>query len=27
LSIGFNINAHLTKADFTEIVIAYPVKF
>ncbi|MBO4315359.1 MAG: acyloxyacyl hydrolase [Prevotella sp.] len=25
LTIGFNINAHLTKADFTEIVIAYPI--
>lgn len=25
LSIGFNINAHLTKADFTELVVAYPI--
>lgn len=25
LTIGFNINAHLTKADFTELVIAYPI--
>lgn len=27
LAIGFNINAHRTKADFTEIVVAYPIKF
>ena len=27
LSIGFNINAHFTKADFTELVIAYPIYF
>ena len=26
-TVGFNINAHLTKADFTELVVAYPVKF
>ena len=26
LSIGFNVNAHLTKADFTEIQIAFPIK-
>lgn len=26
LSIGFNVNAHLTKADFTEIQISYPIK-
>ena len=25
IAIGFNINAHLTKADFTELVIAYPI--
>ena len=26
LSIGFNVNAHLTKADFTEIQISYPIR-
>lgn len=26
LAIGFNINAHLTKADFTEIQISYPIR-
>lgn len=26
LSIGFNVNAHLTKADFTEIQLSYPVR-
>ena len=25
-SIGFNVNAHLTKADFTELVVSYPIK-
>lgn len=25
LSIGFNVNAHLTKADFTELQISYPI--
>ncbi|MBQ7422432.1 MAG: acyloxyacyl hydrolase [Prevotella sp.] len=26
LSFGFNVNAHLTKADFTELQISYPIK-
>ena len=26
LSIGFNLNAHRTKADFTELVVAYPLR-
>lgn len=26
LAIGFNINAHLTKADFTELVVAFPIR-
>lgn len=26
LAVGFNVNAHLTKADFTEIQISYPIK-
>lgn len=25
-SIGFSVNAHATKADFTEIVVSYPIK-
>lgn len=25
-SIGFSVNAHLTKADFTELVVSYPIK-
>lgn len=26
LTVGLSLNAHLTKADFTEIVISYPIK-
>ena len=26
LTLGVSLNAHLTKADFTELVISYPIK-
>ena len=26
LTLGLSLNAHLTKADFTELVISYPIK-
>lgn len=26
LSVGFNVNAHRTRADFTELQLSYPIK-